>query len=235
MTGRRRGAQFCKSNEGKECYGWEVSLESMCYPSVEAVASKIQRMLVRRRAAFSLVQPCVPRPTSAAWAQAEHRLRKVFLATDSPDPRIFEDVLRERHGLALVRAFPAPTERHVDEWSLLVDQAICAHPQAKAFLGNFPSTVSVAILQQRDVARPGGAREGRDEGAAGGLHSRGSFDFFGSSAEHRAFFRSAEPPLALNVGHSPVHEHTAAADAGAEEAGEGLQKKTKKKKKKKKK
>ena len=52
LTGRRRGAQFCKSNEGKECYGWEVSLESMCYPSVEAVASKIQRMLVRRRAAF---------------------------------------------------------------------------------------------------------------------------------------------------------------------------------------
>ena len=150
-------------------------------------------------------------------------MRKVFLATDSPDPRIFEDVLRERHGLALVRAFPAPTERHVDEWSLLVDQAICAHPQAKAFLGNFPSTVSVAILQQRDVARPGG------------LHSRGSFDFFGSSAEHRAFFRSAEPPLALNVGHSPVHEHTAAGDAGAEEAGEGLQKKTKRKKKKKKK
>ena len=161
-------------------------------------------------------------------------MRKVFLATDSPDPRIFEDVLRERHGLALVRAFPAPTERHVDEWSLLVDQAICAHPQAKAFLGNFPSTVSVAILQQRDVGRPGGAQEREGAGAAGGLHSRGSFDFFGSSAEHRAFFRSAEPPLALNVGHSPVHEHTAAGDAGAEEAGEGPKKKTKKKKKKKK-
>ena len=89
----------------------------MCYPSVAEVASKIQGML------------------------KAHSLKRVFLATDSPDPRVFEDILREEHGLDLLRAFPDPTERHVDEWSLLVDQAVCGDPQAKAFLGNFPSTV----------------------------------------------------------------------------------------------
>jgi hypothetical protein len=32
-----------------------------------------------------------------------HNLRRVFLATDSPDPRIFEDILRDHHGIDLVR------------------------------------------------------------------------------------------------------------------------------------
>ena len=33
--------EFCKSNEGKECYGWKVKVETMCYPSVGDVAAKI--------------------------------------------------------------------------------------------------------------------------------------------------------------------------------------------------
>ena len=176
----RRGVdrlhEFCKSNEGKECYGWKVGLETMCYPSVASVASKIHDLL------------------------KTHGLKKVFLATDSPDPRVFEDILREEHGLDLVRAFPDPTERHVDEWSLLVDQAVCADPQAKAFLGNFPSTVTVSVLQQRDTAG----------------HTRKTFDFFGSNKKHRKFFRSATGPVAINKGESGVHEHTTAGKANGE-------------------
>lgn len=122
----RRGVdrlhEFCKSSEANECYGWPVGVHSNCYPPIKAVAAKIKRML--------------------SW----HNLSRAFLATDSPDARIFEDILKNEHDVNFVQAFPEPAARHMDEFSLPVDQAIAAHPRAVAFLGNFPSTVTVSIL-----------------------------------------------------------------------------------------
>jgi|EP01047_Picozoa_sp_COSAG01_P035220 hypothetical protein len=60
-----------------------------------------------------------------------------------------------------------------------------------AFLGNFPSTVSISILLRRDAAG----------------HSRRSFDFFGSTKAQRRFFRAQEPAAAVNRGSSRVHVH----------------------------
>ena len=102
-------------------------MDEHCYPTIEAVALKIHRM------------------------QKRHALSHVFLATDSPDPRVFEDILRDQYGIDFVQAFPDPSSRHTDEWcvtcwrtfqicrysdiavtprSLLIDQAIAADNNA---------------------------------------------------------------------------------------------------------
>ena len=69
-----------------------------------------------------------------------------------------------------------------------VDKAICA--LGAGFLGNFPSTVTVSILLERD-------RRGL---------SRSNFDFFGSTHAHRAVIRGEieftafkEPPVSTRV------------------------------------
>ena len=81
----RRGVdrlhEFCKSSEANECYGWPVGVHSNCYPPIKAVAAKIKRML--------------------SW----HNLSRAFLATDSPDARIFEDILKNEHGAAVYKNF----------------------------------------------------------------------------------------------------------------------------------
>jgi hypothetical protein len=48
-----RRHEFCKSNEGKECYGWKVKVETMCYPAVADVAAKIHGA-ERNRAALDV-------------------------------------------------------------------------------------------------------------------------------------------------------------------------------------
>ena len=87
----RRGADrlhdFCHTDWGQKCYGWNITL-AMCYPPTEAVAARIDA--ARRRWK-------VPR-------------KNVFLATDSPDPALFEDVPRRDHGIAFARVRPEGAE-----------------------------------------------------------------------------------------------------------------------------
>ena len=82
----RRGVdrlhEFCRTSEANECYGWPVSVETNCYPPIDAVAAKIKKML--------------------SW----HNLSFAFLATDSPDARVFEDVLRNTYGALSKRSAP---------------------------------------------------------------------------------------------------------------------------------
>ena len=109
----------------------------MCYPSTEAVAAQISA--AQRR-----------------WRIPDGR---IFLATDSPRPELFEDVLRERHGLRFARyGQQGPPTRLGDEMGLPVDQILCAG--APYFLGNVPSTVTATIVQERDSM--GWARERTD-------------------------------------------------------------------------
>ena len=51
-----------------------------------------------------------------------------------------------------MQAEPDAVDRYTDEQALPLDQALCAHRLATAFLGNFPSTVTTTILQHRDAA-----------------------------------------------------------------------------------
>ena len=52
----------------------------------------------------------------------------------------------EQHGLDLVRAFPDPTARHVDEWSLLVDQAIAVRKRRRRRRRLFCATMLYKII-----------------------------------------------------------------------------------------
>ena len=155
----RRGADrlhdFCHTAWGQRCFGWNITMD-MCYPSTEAVAAQI--VAARDR-----------------WGIAPGN---IFLATDSPSPELFEDLLRERHGIsfarygqpsvqpaaadatssaveAAARAATAAGRRYGprpalgDEFALTVDQTICA--AAPYFLGNVPSTVTATIVQERDA------------------------------------------------------------------------------------
>lgn len=98
----------------------------MCYPSTEAVAQQILA-------------------AQSAW-KIPHG--NVFLATDSPRPELFEDVLRA-HGVAFKRyGQQGPSPLLGEEFELPVDQVLCA--SAPYFLGNVPSTVTATIVQERD-------------------------------------------------------------------------------------
>ncbi len=154
----RRGADrlhdFCHTAWGQRCFGWNITMD-MCYPSTEAVAAQI----------------------AAARDQWGIAPANIFLATDSPRPELFEDLLRERHGLSFARygqpssqpvadttsaaaasstdAGVTSTQRRYgppptlgEEFALPVDQSICA--AAPYFLGNVPSTVTATIVQERD-------------------------------------------------------------------------------------
>ena len=103
-------------------------------------------------------------------------MRHVFLATDSPRPELFEDVLRERHGVSFARYgrdFP-PTLP--SEFALPVDQLVCAG--APYFLGNVPSTVTATIVQERDNAG----------------HPRTTTDFFGFEPSELEQFQAGWEP-----------------------------------------
>ena len=126
----------------------------MCYPPTEAVAAQIDA--ARRRWK-------VPR-------------KNVFLATDSPDPALFEDVLRRDHGIAFARYGQKGPKTLASEFALPVDQLLCA--DAPYFLGNVPSTVTATIVQERD--NRGWARE--------------RTDFFGFEAEGLRQFREGWAP-----------------------------------------
>ena len=99
----------------------------MCYPSTEAVAKQIL----------------------AAQAQWGVPHGHVLLATDSPRPELFEDVLRH-HGVSFARyGQQGPSPSLGEEFELPVDQVLCA--AAPYFLGNVPSTVTATIVQERDA------------------------------------------------------------------------------------
>ena len=122
----RRGADrlhdFCHTGWGKRCFGWNITME-MCYPTTEAVAAQI--LAAQKR-----------------WAVPDGN---IFLATDSPRPELFEDILRERHGVAFARygqQGPAPSLG--EEFSLPVDQTICA--AAPFFLGRLREAYTRANL-----------------------------------------------------------------------------------------
>ena len=126
----RRGADrlhdFCHTDWGKRCFGWNITM-AMCYPTAEAVALQIKRAMAR-------------------WGIGEGQ---VFLATDSPRPELFEDILRDQHGLRFARyGQQGPAATLGDEFALPVDQTLCA--AAPFFLGNVPSTVTATIVQERD-------------------------------------------------------------------------------------
>jgi hypothetical protein len=126
----RRGADrlhdFCHTGWGKRCFGWNITM-GMCYPSTEAVAEQIKG-------------------AQAAWGIPDGH---IFLATDSPRPELFEDVLRA-HGVRFARyAQQGPSPMLGDEFALPVDQVLCA--SAPYFLGNVPSTVTATIVQERDT------------------------------------------------------------------------------------
>ena len=148
----RRGADrlhdFCHTSWGQRCYGWGIGLR-MCYPTTEAVAAQI----VAARRAFN-VSDDVP----------------IFLATDSPKPELFEDVLGT-HGVAYRRYGHHFAATLPDEFALPVDQLVCA--RAPYFLGNVPSTVTATIVQERDNAG----------------HPRDTTSFFGFEPDELAQFR----------------------------------------------
>ena len=123
----RRGADrlhdFCHTSWGQRCFGWNIT-DAMCYPPTESVAHQILE------------------------AQRRWKLSHVFLATDSPRPELFEDVLRA-HGVRFARyGQQGPRPALGDEFALPVDQTVCA--AAPYFLGNVPSTVTATIVQERD-------------------------------------------------------------------------------------
>ena len=108
-------------------------------------------------------------------AQRAWGVTRVFLATDSPSPELFEDVLRSEHGLAFDRYTKAEAGLP-DEYALPVDTLLCA--TAPYFLGNVPSTVTATIVQERD-----NLGRGRD-----------TADFFGFGAREREQFRAGWTP-----------------------------------------
>ena len=101
---------------------------AMCYPPTEAVANQIK----------------------AAQRRWGIRPGRIFLASDSPSPELFEDLLRREHGLEFVRyGQQGPPPSLGGEFGLPVDQVLCA--RAPYFLGNVPSTVTATIVQERDA------------------------------------------------------------------------------------
>lgn len=139
----RRGVDrlhdHCLTEEGQRAYGWDVP-RSVCYPPLRAVVSELQRAL------------------------AAARTHVVVLATDSPRPELFEELLAEallqlhdagapangsaaavllRYGRDGARA-RVPRE----DW-LHVDTELCA--RAHTFVGNVPSTVTASIVHRRDA------------------------------------------------------------------------------------
>ena len=123
----RRGADrlhdFCNTGWGQRAFGWNIT-NDMCYPPTQVVAEKILALQKR-------------------WGAS-----RVFLATDSPKPELFEDVLRE-HGVKFARyGQQGPAATLGTEFALPVDQMLCA--AAPYFLGNVPSTVTATIVQERD-------------------------------------------------------------------------------------
>ena len=127
----RRGADrlhdFCHTGWGQRCFGWNITLD-MCYPSTEAVARQIVE----------------------AQRQWDIPDGNIFLATDSPRPELFEEILQDTYGVRFARYGqhgPPPTLG--DEFELPVDQVLCA--DAPYFLGNVPSTVTATIVQERDA------------------------------------------------------------------------------------
>ena len=50
-----------------------------------------------------------------------HKLSRVFIATDSPHPSVFEEPLRKL-GVKFVSAAPDASARHRDEFALQLDQ-----------------------------------------------------------------------------------------------------------------
>ena len=163
----RRGADrlhdFCHTGWGKRCFGWNITM-AMCYPPTEHVARQIKA--AQRR-----------------WNIPHGR---VFLATDSPRPELFEDVLRSEHGVDFVRyGVHGPAPLLGEEFALPVDQVLCA--RAPYFLGNVPSTVTATIVQERDSM--GWDRE--------------RTDFFGFEPQHLRDFREGWLPsdaFALHYG-----------------------------------
>ena len=129
----RRGADylhdFCETAWGQRAFGWNISM-GMCYPPAAAVAAQILA-------------------AEARWGVPHGH---VLLATDSPLPELFEDVLRA-HGVAFGRygqpGGGGPPPALGAEYALPVDQTLCA--SAPFFLGNVPSTVTAAIVQERDA------------------------------------------------------------------------------------
>ena len=113
-------------------FGWNVTM-AMCYPPAEAIAVQILAALRR-------------------W-----NLSRVFIATDSPRPELFEDILTARGvTFSKIRQTRARGGAYEDatvsaEFALPVDVQVCA--EAPYFLGNVPSTVTATIVQERDVLR----------------------------------------------------------------------------------
>ena len=104
------------------------------------------------------------------------RLRRVYLATDSPRPELFEDVLRH-HGVSFARyGQQGPSPSLGEEFELPVDQVLCA--AAPYFLGNVPSTVTATIVQERDNAG----------------HPRTTTDFFGFEPSELEQFQAGWEP-----------------------------------------
>ena len=127
----RRGADrlhdFCHTGWGKRCFGWNITMD-MCYPSTEEVARQIL-------------------DAKARWSIPDGH---IFLATDSPRPELFEDVLRDTYGVRFARyGQDGPGPSLGEEYELPVDQVLCA--SAPYFLGNVPSTVTATIVQERDA------------------------------------------------------------------------------------
>ena len=154
----RRGADrlhdFCHTGWGKKCFGWNITMD-MCYPSTEAVAMQIKS-------------------AQRQWGVPDG---KIFLATDSPRPELFEDVLRSEYGVDFVRyGQQGPEAKLGEEFGLPVDQLLCA--SAPYFLGNVPSTVTATIVQERDSM-------GWD---------RDRTEFFGFDAELTRSFRDGWEP-----------------------------------------
>ena len=104
-------------------------------------------------------------------------MERVFLATDSRQPELLEDVLTSR-GVRFSRyggeggAVPSLSS----EFWLPVDILMCA--EGSWFLGNVPSTVTEAIQQDRDNLG----------------HPRNRTRFFGFGAEEAKDFDSEDDP-----------------------------------------
>ena len=134
--------------QARTLWGWNMSMPT-CYPPVEEVSAQILAAMAR-------------------W-----RVGKVYLASDSPRPELFEDALRAQ-GVPLSTYADAGPAMVPAEHVLLVDQLMCA--AAPYFLGNAPSTVTSTIVHEREVRR----------------RSRSTTDFFGFGPRERADFAGSD-------------------------------------------
>lgn len=174
----RRGADrlhdFCHTGWGKRCFGWNITM-AMCYPSTEGVAAQI-------------------RAAQRKWAIPPGH---IFLATDSPRPELFEDLLRDRHGLRFARyGHDGPPQTLGEEFELPVDQVLCA--SAPYFLGNVPSTVTATIVQERDAM--GWGRERTDFFGFGEDDIRQFRDGWEPSNDFAAHYAAGGAPSASGCG-----------------------------------